>query len=391
MRLQEKRGHRAKAGAPVVFLGCLIATLVGASTGCGKKTSSSDPASASASTSGKLPAPRASVSAPPPYTGPVGKLEGRIILKGDAPPDVPFQGTPGPKCKKAAELSAKLFRVSADGGLADAIVGVTEYEGSPPLPITPVVIQIQDCVYHQRTYTATKSQDFEVYNRDPESFLPHLNGAKSPSLNVAVPGTRTPLHPRGPGRYLLTDDLKHEWMHADVFVFAYRTHTVSKADGRFVIEGIPAGKSKLSVVHPSFGRTVEQAIEIKDGETLTVDLEMPFDKKKDYHPPGAASASASASTNGKAPMVPKVVPLEPSLGPLEPRKEKGVGGVVVGASGPRAERCSRREPSAERGRRDPTRGFVVRTPRTDRYLAHRRPSSRTTVVPCIERTAASFS
>ena len=44
------------------------------------------------------------------------------------------------------------------------------------------------------------------------------------------------------------------------------------------IEGIPAGKSKLSVVHPSFGRTVEQAIEIKDGETLTVEPTNAFDR-----------------------------------------------------------------------------------------------------------------
>lgn len=308
MNSQQNRGRHVHSGAPVVLLGWLIATLVGTSTGCGKKTPSAD-TSASASASGKQPLPRASSSGPPAYTGPVGRLEGRVVLKGDPPPDVPFVGKPGPKCPKAAELSAKLFRVGADGGLADAIVGVTEYAGSPALPINPVVIQIQDCVFHQRTYTGTKTQDFEVYNRDPESYLPHLNGSKAPALNVAVPGTRTPLHPRGPGRYVLSDDLKHEWMHADVFVFAYRTHTVSKPDGRFVIEGIPTGKSKLSVVHPSFGRTVEQAIEIKEGETLTVELEMPFDKTKDYHPPAAASASASASGSAKPrPPAPKILP-----------------------------------------------------------------------------------
>lgn len=290
-----------------MFLGCLIATSVGGTAGCGKKAPSTDPAG-SASVAGKQPPPpRASVSAPPAYTGPVGRVEGRVVLKGDPPPDLPFRGTPGPKCPKAAELSAKLFRVGADGGLADAVVGVTEYVGSPPLPVEPVVVQIQDCVFHQRTYTASKSQDLEVYNRDPESYLPHLNGSRAAALNVAVPGTRTPLHTRGPGRYILSDDLKHDWMQADVYVFAYRTHTVSKADGRFVIEGIPAGKSKLSVVHPSFGRTVEQAIEIKAGETLSVDVEMPFDKSKDYRPPASATASGAASAKGRPP-APKVVP-----------------------------------------------------------------------------------
>lgn len=310
MRSSQNRGHLFRGGAPVVVFGWLTATLVGTSAGCGDKTPPAGTnASASASTSAKRVAPRASVSAAPAYSGPVGRLEGRVVLKGDEPPDVPFRGKPGANCPKARELSAKLFRVE-EGGLLDAVVGVTEYDGSPPLPNEPVVIQVKDCVFLQRTYIASKTQDFEVYNRDPESYLPHLDGSRAPSLNVAVPGTRTPLHTRGPGRYILMDDLKHEWMHADVFVFAYRTHAVTRAQGRFVIEGIPTGKSKLSVVHPSFGRTVEKAIEIKEGETLTVEVEMPFDKSKDYRPAGAASASASASgsAKGKPAVVPKVVP-----------------------------------------------------------------------------------
>lgn len=316
MRSSQNRGHLLRGGAPVVFFGWLTATFVGTSAGCGSKpppAGTVSSASASASTK-PPPPPRASASAPPAYSGPVGRVEGRVVLKGDPPPDVPFKGTPRANCPKARELSAKLFRVDANGGLLDAIVGVTEYAGAPALPTEPVVIQVKDCVFVQRTYVAAKTQDFEVFNRDPESYLPHLEGARAPSLNVAVPGTRTPLHTRGPGRYTLIDDLKHEWMRADVFVFAYRTHAVTRAEGRFVIEGIPVGKSKLSVVHPSIGRTVDKAIEIKEGETLTVDVEMPFDKTKDVRPAGSASAassgsaSASASAKGKPPPAPQIVP-----------------------------------------------------------------------------------
>jgi hypothetical protein len=120
-----------------------------------------------------------------------------------------------------------------------------------------------------------------------------------------VPGQRSQIHTRGIGRYILTDDLKHEWMHADVFVFAYATHTVTKPDGTYRIEGIPIGKSKLSVVHPSFGRTVEQRIELSAGQTLKVDLDMPFDAKKDVTLPPPASASASNKPSPPAPSAKK--------------------------------------------------------------------------------------
>lgn len=303
---------RGRFGAPVVFLSCLAATSVG--TACSKKDAGSQPTSSSAEASAKPKVAPAASS----YAGPTGTVRGRIIATGDPPPATPLTETP--KCEHAKAFYGSHFRVSADHGLADAVVGVTEYEGRLPQPIQPVPAVIRNCAFDRRTYTLSKLQDIELLNRDGDAYLPHLEGARAPSLNVAVPGNKILLHTRGPGHYLLLDDMKHPWMYADVYVFAYTTHTVTDADGQYTIAGIPAGHAKLSVVHPSIGRTIDKQIDIKAGETLTVDIEMPYDLKTDLRPapPGAASGPASSAksaaprssavpapkASGKAPPVP---------------------------------------------------------------------------------------
>jgi hypothetical protein len=302
--LQHTRG---RFGAPVVFLSCLFATFVG--TACSKKDAGSQGTGPAAGASGVA-------SAVPPaasYTGPVGTVRGRIIATGDPPPVVVLDETP--KCDHAKAFYGTHFRVSPDHGLGDAIVGVTEYSGRLPPATGARPAMIRNCSFDRRTYTLSKLEDLELTNRDPEAYLPHLQGSRAPSLNVAVPGNKILIHTRGPGHYLLLDDMKHPWMYADVYVFAYATHTVTDTDGTYQITGIPTGKSKLSVVHPAIGRTIDKEIDIKAGETLTVDIEMPYDLKTDLRPAppgsvrGAASASASASALASgAPAVSAPVP-----------------------------------------------------------------------------------
>jgi hypothetical protein len=79
-------------------------------------------------------------------------------------------------------------------------------------------------------------------------------------------------------------------MYADVLVLQYTTHAVTGLDGKFRIAGIPAGKRKFAVflpaidgdLHPeaaALQSSVEQDVEVKDGETTTVNIEFPYKPK----------------------------------------------------------------------------------------------------------------
>ncbi|HMJ51466.1 MAG TPA: hypothetical protein VK540_05300 [Polyangiaceae bacterium] len=223
----------------------------------------------------------------PPYAGPKGTVEGTIRVTGDAPfkrtITIPFE------CGEAYATYGKAFREGNDRTLADAMVAVTGYEGYIPAAGDAYPVSIHGCAYDRRTLVLTYGQRIEVTNRDSKSFLPTLEGSRSPAQLVAMPkGDAVKLYALEVGHYALTEGTKGSgWMYADVFVLQYSTHAVTGLDGRYRIAGIPAGKVKLSVylpsidaeLHPDTGvqaSSLEREVEIKDGETTKLDIEFPY-------------------------------------------------------------------------------------------------------------------
>ena len=223
-----------------------------------------------------------------PYAGPKGTVEGVVRVTGDAPPKrnitIPFD------CGEAYATYGKVFREGNDRTLADAMVAVTGYEAYIPAAGDAYPISIHGCAYDRRTIVLTYGQRIEVTNRDTkQSFLPMLEGSRSPAQMVAMPkGDPIKLYPLEVGHYALTEGAKgNGFMFADVFVLQYSTHAVTGLDGRYRISGIPAGKVKVSVYLPSIdvdlhqdtgtqASSVEREVEIKDGETATLDIQFPY-------------------------------------------------------------------------------------------------------------------
>lgn len=317
------RGRTAAYG--VVTSWSLVA-LVSASA-CGGSSSSSTSGAASASSAAAsasvatlssaeraanaFPIPSAAVRAVnnprdlPDYAGPVGTVIGKVIVKGDPAPSVPNLKIPMGQCGEAHAMYEKLFRAAPDGALADTVVGVTNYSGYVPAKSDSVSVRIHGCAFNTRAVTLTFGQRLEVENGDQVAYLPHLDGARAPALLVSVPkAPPVSLYAREPGVFRLIDDMKHDWMLADVFVFKFSTHAVTKEDGTFKIEGIPAGNATVSARHPRIKNSIDRQVEIKAGETLTVDFEIPFDAKKDT-PSADASNAPSASASARPSAAPK--------------------------------------------------------------------------------------
>ena len=283
--------------------------------GCDGKTpttgapSASVTASASAMTSA---AASTAASAPKPYAGPTGTLTGVVRIKGAESPRTKFNY---PKeCRGAEATYGHLFRKGLDGELADALVAVHGYEGFVPPKDKAISVTIKDCAYSARTVAMTDGQHLEVKNLDgATSYIPHLDGARSAAVLVAVPkGDPVKLYSRGPMRYWLRDQMGRQFMVADVFHFRYSTTSVTGLDGRYRIEGIPVGKVKVSVLVPALNMKTfdkDKEFEIKKGEN-TFDLELEFDAKKDVPPEkgpqGGAKGSEGKAPESKSPPPPKL-------------------------------------------------------------------------------------
>jgi hypothetical protein len=227
----------------------------------------------------------------PPYTGPTATIEGVVTVSGD--PVAKREITIPFACGEAYATYGKVAREGTGRTLADAMIAVTRYQGFVPAKGDDQPVKIHGCAFDRRTVVLTYGQHLEVFNTDPKtSYLPTLVGANMPAQMAAMPhGDAVKLYPNEVGHYVLSDDAKHDWMYADVFVVPFPTHAVTGLDGRYRIEGIPAGTVKVSMyapvidaqLHPDFGIesvTQEREIELKAGETTKIDFVLPYKTPK---------------------------------------------------------------------------------------------------------------
>lgn len=220
-----------------------------------------------------------------PYTGKTGTLRGVVRITGDEAPKAPWVFPKG--CEGAAGTYGKLFRTglgkTKEGQtLADAVVAVTNYRGYVAPSQKAVNLTIKNCAYSSRSVAMTAGQHLEIRNLEGLlSFVPHLDGARSPALNVAVPGgAPVKLHATKPGRYWLRDQMGRKFMVAHVFFFRFATTAVTKLDGHFEIKGIPVGKVNVSAMLPAAKllSTTTKDVVINEGDNR-LDLVLVFNKE----------------------------------------------------------------------------------------------------------------
>lgn len=231
------------------------------------------------------------------YKGPHGVVRGVVRITGDAPPDLPSAADiPVGKCFKAHERHSKVFRKAADGGVADALVGVTEYKAILPKPTAPVVVRMEDCSLSLRTIAMTMGQSIQAKNHGPTAAMPQLVGLATPAVLVAVPGGEpVTLTPNAPGRFQLIDR-SHPFATADVFVVNFPTVAVTNEAGRFEFPVIPAEEVRVSVMLPETGLSAEKRVKVVAGETLDLTFELNFDLAKHNAAIALGKAQAQAAT-----------------------------------------------------------------------------------------------
>lgn len=213
-----------------------------------------------------------------PYRGPAGTIEGTITVRGGPAPAVKALRVPA-KCPMARDVYGTAFREGMKHALADVLVTVTGYDAFVPAKSDVAEVRAQGCTWGTRTLAVTFGQGIQVSSGDAEPYMPELVGAHAPATMVLVPhGDPVHLYPTAPGRYVLRD-LMHEFSLADVFVLKFATHAVTRLDGKYSISGVPAGEVTVSALLPVTLAVVEQKVRVVADQTISVNVEIPFDKK----------------------------------------------------------------------------------------------------------------
>ncbi len=215
----------------------------------------------------------------PAYAGPTGAIHGRVVTSGSASTAVTIDTK---ACPKAALQYNRTFRegladASGKRPVADAVVVVTGYSGFY-IPETRKNVRavFAECDFETHTVTMTLGQQLEVVNKSDVPFAPRLQPSPPSVMMLAPPLERgEPVHlsPDGPGYFRLTDQLgKLKYLEVGVYVLLHPLHTVSKLDGSFRIEGVPAQKLMLGGRLANGDRTGTREVDVPAGGSVEVEL-----------------------------------------------------------------------------------------------------------------------
>jgi hypothetical protein len=247
---------------------------------------------AAASGPAAFPVPKASVDLVldpeglPPYDGPTGSVEGTVSVQGPAAPNVAVNTS---QCPAALDTYGKLFREgkpdvpNGPRALADAVVVVIGYTGFylPDRNDAVKVTITSGCAYPARTIAITYGQRLDISNKSKLLFAPAIDESMVTAVMVTPPqenGDPVRLYPDKAGYFALTDRME-PFVHEDLYVFRHPLHAVTDLAGHYRIDGLPVGKLKVGVHHPTVDADAEAPVDVVAGVVQKVDLTLTYKPK----------------------------------------------------------------------------------------------------------------
>ena len=218
-----------------------------------------------------------------------GSLAGTITYDGDTTPLPPLYAKGDPTVKDAAVCAAEaipnetLIVNPANKGLANVIIFLEKRPANikPELakpPTDPVFFDQKGCVFHPHVLTVQAGQPLLVISDDPIPHNTHTRPKRNPEFNQLIApkdrdGKPCDYKKAEPLPLSVVCDL-HTWMKAYHFPLDHPYVAVTDKEGKFKIEGLPAGKLSFNVWHergPGDSRLLERKLQI----TIEVDKETP--------------------------------------------------------------------------------------------------------------------
>jgi plastocyanin len=190
-------------------------------------------------------------------------ITGKITLKGTPPPekDLPLD----PACGKLwpnEKPKTRFYSVGAEGGLADTLVYLKSADLKGAASDKPAILDQKGCEYTPYVLGIQAGQKLLIRNSDPVLHNVHATPKANKEFNLAQMAGGKDIE-----RTLETPEVivrfkcdVHPWMFAYVGVLSHPYFAVSDKDGKFKIEGVPAGKYTLAAFHRKGHVTEDKAV-----------------------------------------------------------------------------------------------------------------------------------
>jgi len=203
-----------------------------------------------------------------------GNVTGRIVFEGTPPAPQPIKMASDPKCAGDGTTTMTESVIVGDGGaLQNVFVYVKDGLGNLvfPVPTTPVVLDQKGCHYLPHVFGVQVGQPVEIRNSDPTLHNVHAVARANQEFNTGQPiqGMKT-THVFTAKEVLLPFKCDvHGWMNSYAGVVDHPFHSVTAADGRFELKGLPPGTYTIEAIHEKFGAQT-QGVTIGEKETKDI-------------------------------------------------------------------------------------------------------------------------
>ncbi len=208
-------------------------------------------------------------------------LEGRITLKGTPrTSDAVLDTSSDPYCRSHGPVRSEKWTISADGGLANAVITVVDAPLTPAGAAPAPIVQ-EGCRYQPPVSAFGLGHSVEVRNGDATfhnvRVVRHEQGSTDRGQNVAnymqpQKGDATTHHFAQAGPHRLECDV-HRWMRSWVYVAPNNHVALSQPGGTFQItRGLRDGTYTVQAWHSQFPEPITKSVQVVEGHAR-VDFE----------------------------------------------------------------------------------------------------------------------
>ncbi|MBA3968371.1 MAG: carboxypeptidase regulatory-like domain-containing protein [Nitrospirales bacterium] len=236
-----------------------------------------------------------------------GAIQGHVSILGEPPRPMAFNLVTIPDAVYCGRISTGTgwrivedFIIGPQGSLKDAVVMVKGVDKGKPFSLPKVEVEAIDCDFLPFVNVLRDQDEITVINMDPvEHDIQGYETARERGARVLFnrPLPMNPfhnvvgmfgknVHTHLPGKPMI--EKIHLRKGRDVFVMQCGFHpymfswglvvenpyySISKEDGAYEINDIPAGEYEVAVWHPGMKSYLEKTVRVESGKTLTLDFQ----------------------------------------------------------------------------------------------------------------------
>lgn len=207
-----------------------------------------------------------------------GRIEGRVVYEGHVPKAQKLRVVKDVEvCGKRDHYDERL-KVD-NGSLQNAVVSLADVKNGKPLEVlgTKSVLDQRDCRYKPYVLLVPVNTPVQILNNDGILHNIHTFSKKNRPVNLAQPKFKKQLEIvfTAPEKISVKCDM-HGWMSAWIVVVDHPYYAITDADGRFRLDGIPAGTYTVTSWHELLGEQIAQ-VTVEAGAAVSLEFKYPSD------------------------------------------------------------------------------------------------------------------